>query len=269
MESNIKESDVKLLDRVAYGASGEVYQATWKSSKHGQKLEVAAKKIPLRSDATPAEQMKLEVDILQGLDHENVVKYYGHVVTQKYLMIITEFAAKGSLKDYLKTKMRLTRELANKWAIEAAQGIQYLQNVGIVHRDIKSANFLITADNTLKVCDFGIAKLQDSTKTTQHTDRGTLPWLAPEVFMEGKLSPKADVYSFGIVLWELHSCELPYRGMIPQHVMFKVATEKIRPEIPEDCPPEIRQLIEECWAQDRGLRPQIDEVVERLKRFGR
>ena len=266
MESTINEADIVLYERVGFGATAEVYRAGW-LSRHGER-EVAAKKIPIRGDADLAEQLQLEVDILKQVNHKNVIKYYGHVVTSTHVIIVTEFAAKGSLKDYLRNQNGLPLKQLQKWAIQAARGIQYLKNLRIVHRDIKSPNFLITADGTLKVCDFGIAKHLDVTQSTE-TDRGTLYWMAPEVYVEGKLSPKADVYSLGIVLWELCTCQVPFKGMIQQHVMFKVSNDEYRPEIPPDCPTKLSQLIQECWQQDRRKRPGIDEVVSRLERFGK
>ncbi|XP_072013560.1 uncharacterized protein [Amphiura filiformis] len=261
----IREADLSLHERVAFGASAEVYRASWRSP-NGEELEVAAKKILIRSDTDIQEQLNLEVNILSRVNHRNVIKYYGHSVSPTHVIIVTEFAAKGSLYDYLKKKGSLPLRQLQKWAIEAARGIQHLKNLQIVHRDIKSPNFLITADDTLKVCDFGIAKDVNATQSTQ-TDKGTMSWLAPEVYMEGKLSPKADVYSLGIVLWELCTCERPFKGMMSPHVMFKVSNDQYRPEIPAGCPQQLKTLIEECWQQDRRKRPGIDEVVSRLERF--
>ncbi len=262
----IRETDITLHERVAFGATCEVYKASWRSP-NGEELKVAAKKIPIRGDTELTEQLNIEVNILSRVNHRNVIKYYGHAVTPTHVIIVTEFASKGSLFDYLKKQKSLPAKLLRKWAVEAARGIQHLKNLQIVHRDIKSPNFLITEDNTLKVCDFGISKDAEATQSTQ-SDKGTMSWLAPEVYMEGKLSPKADVYSLGIVLWELCTCEKPFKGMMPQHVMFKVSSERYRPEISTDCPLQLKMLIEECWQQDRRKRPGIDEVVSRLERFG-
>ena len=143
-----------------------------------------------------------------------------------------------------------------------------MKKAGVVHRDIKTANFLITSDDTLKICDFGISKQQIKTESTQNM-RGTSSYLAPEVIKDGQSSHKADVFAFGIVLWELNTCLIPYQGKIPQHVMFKVASGELRPEVPAECPvPEHRTLMQECWNQDRQRRPSIDEVLARVERAG-
>ena len=264
MESSIREIDLQLHEKVGSGASGEVYRATWTSPDRGQ-LEVAAKKIPLPQDGGHS---FLEIDILKNLNHKNVIKYYGQVVTPNDVFIVTEFASKGTLRKFLKDRDKLTPQIIHRWAVQAARGIRYLTNAGVVHRDIKTANFLITSNDTLKICDFGIAKQQISTESTQGM-RGTSSYLAPEVIKDGKSSHKADVFAFGIVLWELNTCLIPYRSMIPQHVMFKVASGELRPEVPAVCPvPEHKTLMQECWSQDRLKRPSIDEVVARVERAG-
>ena len=170
----------------------------------------------------------------RGYSIQNIIEYYGHVVTPNHLIVVTEYASKGSLFDYLKENKVIPKYLKEQWAIEAAESIKYLKDNSILHRDIKSPNILITAGNRLKICDFGIAKELTRTRTAT-SEKGSIRWQAPEVFKEYKLSPKADVFALGIVLWELETCQEPYEGKTAENVMWKVGHEDERPEIPDSC----------------------------------
>ena len=264
MESTLDETDLVYHEQVGRGASGDVFRITLKSKEFGS-IEAAAKRIPLFEGENIEEKFGSEVKYLQTLKHENIVTYYGQVVTPEYLVIVTEYAAKGSLYDYLRKRSSpLSVRQKLKLAIQAAKGIGYLRDKRILHRDIKSGNFLITKDNVLKICDFGIAKDLTSTKSTI-SEKGTVRWLAPEVFTEEKLSPKADIFAFGIMLWELETGEIPYKGIRSERVMYKVGNEGLRPEIPAGCDPELKDLMQRCWDGDRHSRPDIENILERLQ----
>ncbi|XP_072046696.1 mitogen-activated protein kinase kinase kinase 20-like [Amphiura filiformis] len=264
LHSTISETDIAYHEFIDRGSSGDVYRAYWNSPDLSE-IEVAAKKIPLRKDQSIEDQLGNEINFLQKLEHPNIIKYYGQIITGNYVVIVTEYAAKGSLYDYLKCQSSIPSALKLKWAIQAARGIRYLQENKVLHRDIKSPNFLITADYNLKICDFGIAKDLTSTRTTV-TSRGTIKWLAPEVFTEEKLSPTADIFMYGIVLWELETCEEPYDGISPERVMWRVGTEGLRPTIPATCPATMSDLIQRCWDDKRYKRPKVDEIIEQLER---
>ena len=262
LKSTIKESHLKYHKLIGRGSTGDVYHVTWKSKTLG-KVDAAAKKIPLFEGKTIEEQLGDEIHFLQKLDHPNIIQYYGQIVKKDYIVIVTEYASRGSLYDYLKDKTTLPAELKAKWTIQAAKGIKYLQENHILHRDIKSPNFLITAGYDLKICDFGIAKDLTSTKTTV-SNKGTTKWMAPEVFTDLQLSPTADIFAFGIVLWEMETCSEPYEGIRPEAVMYKIVTQDLRPTIPENCPKGLEGLMQGCWSKDRHQRPGIDAVIRQI-----
>ena len=170
LKSTIKESHLVYYEQIGHGASGDVYKAILKSKKNGNKV-VAAKKIPIFGIENFEEKFGSEINYLQTLSHENIITYYGHVITESYLVIVTEYAAKGSLYDILKRTTHLPSALKTKWAIQAATGIKYLQEQSVLHRDIKSPNLLITSNDDLKICDFGIAKDLTSTQVNWNFER--------------------------------------------------------------------------------------------------
>ena len=270
IESTIDESDLVYHELLGRGASGDVYKVTWKSKN----IQAAAKKIPLYKDEDRnrliKERFESEVNYLRTLKHQNIITFCGQVVTQDHLVIVTEYAANGSLDDYLrKCKTRLPLKQKLEWAIQAARAIAYLRDKEVLHRDIKSGNFLITSNNTLKLCDFGISKDLKSTKTTQSTS-GTARWLPPEtITVDAMLSPKADIFAYGITLWELETAgETPYKDIRnEERVKYMVGYEGLRPEIPEDCDEVLRAVMQQCWHKDRRERPDVEEILERLQSY--
>ena len=264
LKPTIDISDLTYHEPLGHGGFGEVYRATWKSKDLGE-VETAAKKILVTKSQGISEELANEIRFLKTLKHSNIITYYGLALDSNHVVLVTEYAAGGSLFDYLQNKTELPSYLKAKWRKQAANGIKYLRDANVLHRDIKSPNLLITADLDLKICDFGISKDLTSTKTTDHPDRGSIKWQAPEIFKDCKLSPKADVFALGIVFWELETCEEPYKGDSIHHVMYKVGIEDKRPKIPETCPKAMTSLIQKCWHKKLGKRPTIDAVVDQLE----
>ena len=256
---SISEDDIERHEFIASGSYGDVYRATLKSRDTAK--EIAAKVLrPTKPDEKVNQER--EIVFLSKLKHPYIVNFLGAVMSTASIIILTEFASNGSLHDYLKDKISLPSELLYAWALQGALAIQYIQIKDVSHRDIKSSNFLITAQNVLQLCDFGLAR--DLQVTVSTAVRGTLSYLAPEVFKDLKLSKASDVYSYGIVLWEMLTCEIPYKGLQGPHVMFKVGTENIRPDISGIKPCHLLSLIEQCWATDRHVRPHIEEVIRTI-----
>ena len=273
-EATISESELFYQEQIGRGTTADVFRIIWKSRKFGEKI-AAAKKISLFGVKDVEKAFGDEIYYLKELDHENIISYYGHLITQtgtqRYLVIVTEFAPNGSLLDYLmKLKERGTQlppAKKAKWAIQAARGIQYLREKKVLHRDVNPGNFLITKEENLKICDFGIAKNLASTEQTQ-TIKGYIKFVAPEIYTDGKLSPKADVFAFGIMLWQLETSEEPYAETRNRmQVMWNVGEEKKRPNIPDSCDPILRDLMERCWDADRVNRPSWDGIIGELELF--
>ena len=152
-------------------------------------------------------------------------------------------------------------------ALEVAQGINYLHSFKppILHRDLKSLNILLDKNYIVKIADFGWARLRNNHMTKK---RGTFQWMAPEVISKDNYTEKADVYSFGIILWEFWSKDPPYKGISAKEVAVKVKNNpKYRPTIPSDVPEEIAELMKFCWDADPEKRPTFLEIIKFLEDF--
>ncbi|EEF29894.1 map3k delta-1 protein kinase, putative [Ricinus communis] len=152
-------------------------------------------------------------------------------------------------------------------AFDAARGMNYLHNCTpmIVHRDLKSPNLLVDKNWVVKVCDFGLSRMKHSTFLSSRSTAGTAEWMAPEVLRNEPSDEKCDVYSYGVILWELCTMRQPWGGMNPMQVVGAVGFQQRRLDIPDDLDPAIADIIRRCWQTDPKLRPTFAEIMAALK----
>eukprot|EP01116_Phalansterium_solitarium_P008208 TRINITY_DN2170_c0_g1_i1.p1 TRINITY_DN2170_c0_g1~~TRINITY_DN2170_c0_g1_i1.p1 ORF type:complete len:192 (+),score=42.35 TRINITY_DN2170_c0_g1_i1:257-832(+) len=175
---------------------------------------------------------------------------------------------RGSLFGILhRRSFDLSWSLIIRIAMDVARGMNYLHKCTpiIIHRDLKSHNLLVDETFKVKVCDFGLARLLGQQTDKEMTSCGTPSWTAPEVLRNEHYTESADIYSYGVVLWELVTRSEPHQGMPPFQVVFAVGTQGLRPTIPDSCPSEFRQLIEDCWSEIPHDRPKFDQMMKRLE----
>jgi len=215
-----------------------------------------------------------EASIMGQFDHPNVIRLEGVVTKGRPLMIITEFMENGSLDNFLRThdsqfnSIQLVNMLRN-----VSSGMKYLSEIGYVHRDLAARNILVNAQLVCKVSDFGMSRVLEDETGNYHSKKkgGKIPirWTAPEAFTYGKFTCSSDVWSFGIVMWEVFSYgERPYWGMSNRDVMDAVKTEYRLPA-PMDCPLILHTLMMDCWKKERNQRPKFAELVNALDRLMR
>ncbi|KDP23616.1 hypothetical protein JCGZ_23449 [Jatropha curcas] len=262
-ECEIPWEDLVLGDRIGLGSYGEVYHADWNGT------EVAVKKF-LDQDFSGAAlaEFKREVRIMRRLRHPNVVLFMGAVTRPPNLSIITEFLPRGSLYRILhRSHCQIDEKRRIKMALDVARGMNCLHTSipTIVHRDLKSPNLLVDKNWTVKVCDFGLSRLKHNTFLSSKSTAGTPEWMAPEVLRNEPSNEKCDVYSFGVILWELATLRLPWSGMNPMQVVGAVGFQNRRLEIPKDVDPLVARIIWECWQTDPNLRPSFAQLAVALK----
>ena len=251
--SKVKKSALSFGDQIGIGGFSTVYKATWKQSLW-KRQEVAVKRLLIFQPK--------EVEIMSKLDHPNIVKLLGVVEEKPDFYLIVEFCSGGSLREYLDKRQgkRLPEKQLYDWMKQAALSIEYLKKMGVVHKDIKSPNYLIANGNILKLTDFGISKELEATMSNA-TESASCQWMAPELMKELILSPTYDIFSYGVVVWELFTTETPFKGLEPQVVVMRVCGDNQRPPIPADCPKRVTDLMRECWESDWKKRPSMDHVL--------
>ncbi|XP_069857542.1 mitogen-activated protein kinase kinase kinase 10 isoform X1 [Dipodomys merriami] len=262
--------ELQLEEIIGVGGFGKVYRALWQ----GEEVAVKAARLdPERDPAVTAEQVRQEARLFGALQHPNIIALRGACLSPPNLCLVMEYARGGALSRVLAGRRVPPHVLVN-WAVQVARGMNYLHNdapVPIIHRDLKSINILILeaienhnlADTVLKITDFGLAR--EWHKTTKMSAAGTYAWMAPEVIRLSLFSKSSDVWSFGVLLWELLTGEVPYREIDALAVAYGVAMNKLTLPIPSTCPEPFARLLEECWDPDPHGRPDFGSILKRLE----
>eukprot|EP00340_Litonotus_pictus_P000076 CAMPEP_0170523400 /NCGR_PEP_ID=MMETSP0209-20121228/8833_1 /TAXON_ID=665100 ORGANISM="Litonotus pictus, Strain P1" /NCGR_SAMPLE_ID=MMETSP0209 /ASSEMBLY_ACC=CAM_ASM_000301 /LENGTH=1000 /DNA_ID=CAMNT_0010811473 /DNA_START=663 /DNA_END=3665 /DNA_ORIENTATION=- len=275
----ILSKDIVLGKQIGFGGTSEVYKGTFRGS------EVAVKKlriIDVKDDKI--KEFKREVSSLSMMRHPHLVLFMGAIAENDNISIVTEYCAGGTLFKLLHDKQVIFPwELRVRILYDIAVGMNFLHTnkPPIIHRDLKSLNILLTdkvekiTDTTkIKISDFGLSKIIekiDSASFIPMTGQlGTCHWMAPEVIENKQYSLKADVYSFGIMVWEICSRRTPYEGKNQNEIAFNVTAKKMRPDksaIPIETPHGLRELIEFCWDADQNNRPTFEQITELLSKI--
>lgn len=208
---------------------------------------------------------------LKNLQHRNILKFYGVMRKDEEFstFIIMEYAENGTIRNYLDERrwnhrIRIPNDKLWKWVYEGACAIHYLQSINHDHRDIKSSNYLLDQDWTVKIGDLSVSKDLDFTQ--ENGVRGTVRWMAPEVIKEQLRSTKSDVFSFGIIIWEMFTTDMPYTNKRGDFQVMNAICTGQRPRIPVDCPQPLIKLMQECWDEDYNSRPEFMEILTTLRK---
>ncbi|KAI3728131.1 hypothetical protein L6452_16761 [Arctium lappa] len=267
VEWEIRWENLQIGERIGIGSFGEVYRSEWNGT------EVAVKKFmnqDISGDALT--QFKGEVEIMLRLRHPNVVLFMGAVTRPPNLSILTEFLPRGSLYKLLhRPKVQLDEKRRMRMALDVAKGMNYLHtsNPIIVHRDLKTPNLLVDKNWVVKVCDFGMSRMKHHTFLSSKSAAGTPEWMAPEVLRNEPSNEKCDVYSFGVILWELATLRVPWTEMNSMQVVGAVGFQYRHLDIPETVDPAVSRIITDCWHPEPQSRPSFKEIIARLKNLGR
>ncbi|WCJ39939.1 ACT-like protein tyrosine kinase family protein [Euphorbia peplus] len=260
----IDPQNLKFENKVASGSYGDLYKGSYCSQ------EVAIKVLkPERINTDLQKEFAQEVFIMRKVRHKNVVQFIGACTKPPSLCIVTEFMSGGSVYDYLhKQKGVFKLPTLLKVAIDVSKGMNYLHQNNIIHRDLKAANLLMDENEVVKVADFGVARVKAQTGVMT-AETGTYRWMAPEVIEHKPYDHKADVFSFGIVLWELLTGKLPYEYLTPLQAAIGVVQKGLRPTISKNINPKIGELLEKCWQQDPAQRPDFSEIITILQQIAK
>ncbi|PHT57957.1 hypothetical protein CQW23_00320 [Capsicum baccatum] len=210
---------------------------------------------------------KKEIDIMKRLRHPNVLLFMGGASSQEKIAIVTEYMPRGCLfKALHKNNQPLDLKRRLRMSLDVSRGMSYLhrRNPPIVHRDLKSSNLLVDKSWTVKVGDFGLSKLKHATFLTANSGRGTPQWMAPEVLRNEPSTEKSDVFSFGVILWELMTESIPWKDLNPLQVVGVVGFMDGRLDIPQELDPRVSAIILECWQSEPELRPSFEDISRRM-----
>lgn len=252
-------SQLHIDSKVAAGSFSNLYRGYY----CGQEVAVKILK-ELQDDASQYQEFLQEVSIMRKVRHKNVVQFIGACTRKPNLCIVFEYMSCGSVYDWIRREgpLKLTQVL--KVCVEVSRGMDYLHQRKIIHRDLKAANLLLDENGTVKIADFGVARMIE-TSGHMTAETGTYRWMAPEVIEHKPYDEKADVFSFGVVMWELLTCKIPYSDMTPLQAAVGVVQKGLRPALPANCPAQLSALMSACWDASPLHRPSFKELTPQLQ----
>jgi serine/threonine protein kinase len=261
----VPASALTLVKLLGEGAYGSVYEGLWNDQA------VAIKRLKAQHLTEKAiEELRQEAQIMfqLGVESKYIVPLKKICLEAPHYSLVMELMPKGSLYHLLHNGQDLPWAIRFQIALDAAWGLKDLHGYSILHRDLKSLNILLDDRLRAKLADFGLAKVKQETSSQSTIAKGTVLWMAPELFKrKAEVTEAADIWSLGMVLWELASREIPFKDAQNQLQAMGWIKDGEKEEIPSDCPAELKPIIESCWDLMPSQRPTVIQVVERLKRL--
>ncbi|XP_046392068.1 tyrosine-protein kinase Fer isoform X2 [Ischnura elegans] len=253
----LNNDDVVLDVKIGRGNFGDVFKAHLKPDN----IDVAVKTCRLTLPEEQRRKFLLEGRILKRYDHPNIVKFIGICVQKQPIMIVMELVPGGSLLTYLRNHAAfLPLKQLLQMCRDVAAGMQYLESKNCIHRDLAARNCLVGHENIVKISDFGMSREEEEYIVSDGMKQIPIKWTAPEALHFGKYTSLCDVWSYGVLAWEIFACGgVPYSGLNNTKAREKIDSGYRMPA-PEGTPPELYQLMLRCWEYEPEKRPHFDEI---------
>ncbi|GAA6097708.1 tyrosine-protein kinase ITK/TSK [Tachysurus ichikawai] len=249
--------DLTLGAELGSGQFGLVLEGLWRGEK------VAVKTI--REKAMSEEEFKEEAKVMMKVSHPKLVKLYGVCTHQKPMYLVFEFLENGCLTEFLRSKKGcVSQETLLSMCIDVSEAMAYLESSNFIHRDLAARNCLVSGDLVVKVSDFGMTRFVLDDQYTSYTSKFPVKWSSPEVIRYNKFSSKSDVWSFGVLMWEVYSeGRLPYECRSNAEVVesLNAGLRLLKPRL---CPEPIYQLMQWCWKEKPEDRPSFVLLLHEL-----
>ncbi|XP_060788993.1 tyrosine-protein kinase Lyn-like isoform X2 [Neoarius graeffei] len=259
----IAKESLYMTKRLGAGQFGEVWLAIYNNT-----TKVAVK--TLKPGSMSVEAFLQEANLMKTLQHDRLVRLYAVVTKSQPVYIITEFMANGSLLDFLKSPpgRKITLPKLIDFGAQIAEGMAYIEKKNYIHRDLRAANVLVSESLLCKIADFGLARvIEDNEYSAREGAKFPIKWTAPEAINYGSFTIKSDMWSFGILLYEIVTYgKIPYTGLSNSEVMARVQ-RGYRMQCPNNCPPELYEIMNSCWKAKPEERPTFEYMQSVLEDY--
>jgi len=260
-------------DLIGEGSFGSVYLALHAIT--GELMAVKQVELPNVAKGTEGDRkknsmiaaLKQEIELLQGLRHPHIVQYLGTSSDEEHLNIFLEYVAGGSIAGMLKQYNTFQEPLVRNFTRQILEGLSYLHQRNIIHRDIKGANILVDNRGAVKISDFGVSKKtnfngMNATPGTRTSLQGSVFWMAPEVVRQSGQSIKSDIWSVGCLIVEMFTGSRPFPSMTTLQTLFAVGSNNEKPSIPEVASEDAKKFMNKTFEVDHEKRPGADELLQ-------
>ncbi|WKY11659.1 hypothetical protein Q1695_003323 [Nippostrongylus brasiliensis] len=259
--------NIKVIRSIGRGAYGEVKLAEL-NRRSGEPVTVAAKTVNNDDNMTPKKikEMLKEARIMRGLRHPNIVSFIGVVLIDHPIYIILEYMKAGALDAYLrKNNAKVTTDERIRFCMGVAWGMEYLHSVSILHRDLATRNCLYDGSFYVKIADFGLSR-KGTVYKMRVIQKMPIRYMAPESLLEYTFSQKTDVYTFGIVIYEIFTSREPYPDIPSNQIKATIVSGKLN-SLPNTVPQDLTTLVvEKMWAKDPAQRTDFTTIVQFLEK---
>ncbi|KAI4881025.1 hypothetical protein NFI96_021795 [Prochilodus magdalenae] len=259
----VSKDNIRMVKRLGAGQFGEVWLAMYNNT-----TKVAVK--TLKPGSMSVEAFLQEANLMKTLRHGRLVRLFAVVTKTPPIFIITEFMANGSLLDFLKSppgrKIQLSKLI--DFSAQIAEGMAYIEKMSYIHRDLRAANILVSESLLCKIADFGLARvIEDNEYSASEGAKFPIKWTAPEAINYGSFTIKSDMWSFGILLYEIITYgKIPYTGLSNAEVMARVQ-RGYRIQRPENCPSKLYEIMTSCWKAKPEERPTFEYMQSVLEDY--
>jgi serine/threonine protein kinase len=251
--------ELTLREIIGQGGIATVYAGLWGSQP------VAIKLLSASLSGKEGREFTREAQILSRLRNPFIVPFYGACLEEGHACLVMEYLPLGSLHDYL-PKNLLTLVQKKQIAEDISKGLQYLHKKGLIHGDLRSANILLTGERRAKIADFGLTQTRAYSVQSLGKISPAVAWCAPELFREEKLSEKSDIFSLGMLLWELFMGKQPFAGLTTEAQLQKILAGE-RETFSDSVPKEWKKIITVCWSPNPDDRPELTDIITQIAAF--
>ncbi|XP_068458065.1 tyrosine-protein kinase Lyn [Clinocottus analis] len=259
----ISKDSIRMVRKLGAGQFGDVWMASYNNS-----TTVAVK--TLKPGTMTVEAFMDEANVMKTLQHDRLVRLYAVVTKTSPIYIITEYMSNGSLLDFLKSDAGCRLQLPKliDFSAQIAEGMAYIEKKNYIHRDLRAANVLVSESLLCKIADFGLARIiEDDEYSAREGAKFPIKWTAPEAINYGSFTIKSDMWSFGVLLFEIITYgKVPYPGMTKTEVMSSVQRGYRMPQ-PDNCPDELYEILTSCWKHKPEDRPTFEYMQSVLDDF--
>ncbi|KAM4586721.1 tyrosine-protein kinase ITK/TSK [Fundulus diaphanus] len=257
----IDPEELILGQEIGSGQFGLVLEGKWMDRKVAVKM--------VREDCMSNEEFKEEAMVMMRLSHSKLVQLYGVCTQRSPMCLVFEYMESGCLSDYLREKKgHLSQDLMLGMCLDVSEGMAYLESSNFIHRDLAARNCLVSKNNEVKVSDFGMTRyVLDDQYTSSQGSKFPVKWSAPEVIKYSKFSSKSDVWSFGVLMWEIYNeGRLPYENRSNAEVVesLNAGMRLLKPRL---APDQVHMLMEWCWKEKPEDRPSFALLLHELAAF--